>query len=64
MSKKDQEDFNNSTKCWICKKAYEEDEVKVKDHNHITGKFRECKRQECKLNFIVSKNYDSKFAKL
>ena len=41
MSKKDQEDFNNSTKCWICKKAYEEDEVKVKDHNHITGKFRE-----------------------
>ena len=25
--KEDHEDFKNSTKCWICKKAYEEDEV-------------------------------------
>ena len=30
MTERDHEDFNNSTKCWICKKAYEEGEVKVK----------------------------------
>ena len=37
MSEKDHEDFNNSNKYWICKTGYEEGEVKVKDHNHITG---------------------------
>ena len=26
-------------KCWIFKKEYEEGEVKVKDHNYITGKY-------------------------
>ena len=35
MTKKDLEDFENSTKCWISKKAYEEGEVKEKDHDHI-----------------------------
>lgn len=29
----------NSTKCWICKKPYEKDEVKAKDYDHITGKY-------------------------
>ena len=29
MTEKDPEDFNNSTKCWICKKAYAEVKVKV-----------------------------------
>ena len=39
MTKKDHEDFNNSTKCWICKREYEEDKLKVNDHDHITGKY-------------------------
>ena len=30
MTERDHEDFNNSTKCWICKKAYEEGEVESK----------------------------------
>ena len=33
MTKKDNEDFKNSTKCWIC-------DVKVRDNFHITGKYR------------------------
>ena len=28
------------TKYWISKKAYEEEEVKVKDQDHITGKYQ------------------------
>ena len=28
--KKKYEDVNNCTKCWICKKTYEEDEVESK----------------------------------
>ena len=39
MTKEDHKCFKNSTKCWICKKAYEEGKVKVKDHDHITGKY-------------------------
>ena len=35
MIQKDHEDFENSTDCWICKKGYQEDEVRVKDHDRI-----------------------------
>ena len=35
MSKKDYEDCKKSTKCQICKKAYKEDEKKVKDHDIV-----------------------------
>ena len=38
MTKTDREDFDNSAKCWISKKTYEEGEVKVNDHDHVTGK--------------------------
>ena len=31
------ENFNNSTKCCICKKAYGEGEMKVADHHHVSG---------------------------
>ena len=30
MNEKEYEDVNNCTKCWICKKAYEEGEVESK----------------------------------
>ena len=38
MTKEDDEDFENSTKCWICDDAYVEDDVKVRHHCHSTGK--------------------------
>ena len=39
MRETDHDDFNDYIKCWIFKKEYEEGEVKVKDHNSITGKY-------------------------
>ena len=39
MTKKDNEDFENSTKCWICDNAYFDGDVKVRDHCHFTGKY-------------------------
>ena len=36
MSKKDNEDFESSTKCWICYNVYIENDVKVRDHCHMT----------------------------
>ena len=44
MSKEDNEDFENSSKCWIC------DNVKVRDHTHITGKYRGSVYRYCTVN--------------
>ena len=38
MTKEDGEDFENSTKCWICDNGYSVYDAKVRDHCHITGK--------------------------
>ena len=40
MTKKDNEYFENSTKRWICDNFYVECGVQVRDHCHITGKYR------------------------
>ena len=37
MTKEDNEDFKNSTKCWVCNNDYIDD-VKVRYHCNITGK--------------------------
>ena len=39
--KTDNEDFENSTKCCICDNDYIDGDVKVKDHFHITGRYRD-----------------------
>ena len=40
MTKEDNEDFENSSKCWICNNDYVDNDVKVRDYCHITGKYR------------------------
>ena len=40
MTKEDNENFKKFTKCWICENDYVDDDVKVRDHCHITGKHR------------------------
>ena len=32
--------FENCTKCWVCDNGFLEGDVKVRDHCHITGKYR------------------------
>ena len=39
MSKADNEDFENSTKSWICSNTYADGDVKVRDNCHIIGRF-------------------------
>ena len=36
-TKEDNEDSENSTKCWVCDNDYIDTDVKVRDHCHITG---------------------------
>ena len=69
MNKEDNEAFDNCIKRWVCDCDYIDTDVKVKDHCHITGKYRGSTHGDCiikvKLNkkfpvvFHNLKNYDS-----
>ena len=67
LTTEDNENFKNSTKCWICNNDYTDADVKVRDHYHITGKYRSTAHRDCNINlkFKISivfhnlKNYNS-----
>ena len=69
MTKEDNENFKNSTKCWICDNDYIDNDVKVRDHCHISGKYRDSAHKDCNINLKLNhkipvvvhnlKNYDS-----
>ena len=70
MTKKDNnEDFENSAKCWICDNDYVDGDVKVRDYCHVTGKCRDSAHRDCKMKINLShkiivvfhnlKNHDS-----
>ena len=42
--------LKNSTKCWICDNNYIDTDVKVRDHCHITGKYRGSAQRDCNIN--------------
>ena len=50
MTKENNEDFENSTKCCICDNDYIDDDLKVRDHCHITGKYRRSANRDCNIN--------------
>ena len=57
MSAEDEERFQLSKKYWICDKLFDEGHNKVRDHFHITGKYRGSaySRWSCNFNFGLSK---------
>ena len=50
MSERDELAFNTAINCHICGKECEEDD-RVRDHCHLTGKFRGLAHKKCNLNF-------------
>ena len=40
MSEEEEEQFQSSNTCWISEKLIDDDDEKVRDHCHLTGKFR------------------------
>ena len=62
------ENFKNSTKCWICDNDYVDNDLRVRDHCHITGKYRGSTHRNCNINVKLNhkilvvfhnlKNYD------
>ena len=47
MSEEEEHLFQQSKSCWICKKLIANDEEKVRDHCHVTGKFRGAAHWDC-----------------
>ena len=57
MTKKDEEDFQKAKKCWICQKRYKPDEgenIPVRDHCHMTGKYRGSAHKTCNFRLQIS----------
>ena len=50
MTKEDRKDFRKAERCHICDKKYTEKDIKVRDHCHITGKYRGSAHQDCNIN--------------
>ena len=50
MTKEDNEDFKDSNKCWVCDNDYIDNDVKVRNHFHITGKYRGSAHRHCNIN--------------
>ena len=54
MTQVDEQNNNNTNTCWIC--TQEISENKVRDHCHITGKFRGAAHKECNSKVKIPKN--------
>jgi len=49
MTAEDIQRFQSAKECYLCRKAFREQDVKVRDHDHVTGKFRGAAHQVCNL---------------
>jgi len=47
----DYEKFNSATHCHICEKPFAPDDTRVRDHCHLTGRYRGPAHSNCNLNY-------------
>ena len=59
MTQPDEETYNNTNICWICSKEITDN--KVRDHCHITGKFRGAAHKDYNLKLRIPRNYQLYF---
>ena len=55
MTEDEENLFQESNNCWICKKLINNDEEKVRHHCNVTGKFRGAAHRSCNINFQLTK---------
>ena len=53
MKRKDEDKFQKADSCHICDKKYNEKDIRVRDHCHITGEFRGSAHDYCNLKLRV-----------
>ena len=59
-----EEQYQSSNTCWVCKKPSESDDEKVRDHCHITRKFRGAAHWSCNINLQLNKIFPIMFHNL
>ena len=55
MTIEDEDNYQNSQDCWICNEKINKDKDKVRDHCHITGKYRGAAHSQCNLKLKITK---------
>ena len=55
MGEEEEEQFQLTGTCWTCEKLIDNDDEKVRDHCHITGKFRGAAHWSCNINLQLTK---------
>ena len=53
MTHEDEQHFKQTDKCHICNKKYSAKDVRIRDHCHITGKYRGSAHQECNMKLKI-----------
>ena len=53
MAMENEIDFKKAIKCHICDQQYTDKDIRVRDHCHITGKFRGSAHQDCNLKLRI-----------
>ena len=53
MTEKNEKEFEEAKKCYICEKKYTDKDKRVRDHCHITGKYRGSAPQDCNLKLKI-----------
>ena len=55
ISEEEEHLFQQSNSCWICEKLIDNDDEKVRNHCHVTGKFRGAAHWICNINLQLTK---------
>jgi len=51
FTRDDLEKFNNATHCHVCEKPFAPDDTRVRNHYHLTRRFRGSAHSNCNLNY-------------
>ena len=51
----EEKQFQSSNTCWICEKLIDNDDEKVRDHFHVTEKFRGAAHWSCNIDLQLTK---------
>ncbi|XP_019886947.2 uncharacterized protein LOC105278604 [Ooceraea biroi] len=51
LTRDEREKFDSATQCHICKKPFAPDDTRVRDHCHLTGRYRGPAHANCNLNY-------------
>ena len=64
ITKGDNENLEKSTKCWISNNDYVDNDVKVRDHCHVTRRYRCSAHRDWNINLKLTSKFLSYFNNL